>query len=132
NLYQYAPNPLGWVDPLGLNTAPSLPDRIISSNGNTSIVHYYDDLSREHADPIHYHIEENGKSIGKVKADGTLLDGKLNKKSSEMLDDRKIINKMRRSEKKIANYIRKVGNGKVGGRPFKPGARGPKRNCGGV
>ncbi|AOR60335.1 hypothetical protein [Pectobacterium parmentieri] len=77
-------------------------------------------------------LKKMASLLGIVKADGTLLDGKLNKKSSEMLGDRKIINKMRRSEKKIANYIRKVGNSKVGGKPFKPGARGPKRNCGGV
>lgn len=36
---------------------------------------------------------------------------------------------MRRAEKRIANYIRKIGGSMVGGRPFKPGARGPKGGC---
>ncbi|EOI3549548.1 RHS repeat-associated core domain-containing protein, partial [Cronobacter dublinensis] len=131
NTYSYVGDPLTWIDPLGLNTAPSLPDRTLSSNGNTSIVHYYDDLTREHADPIHFHIEENGKSIGKVKADGTLIDGKINKKAAEILKDKSVISKMRRAEKRIANYIRKVGHGMVGGRPFRPGGRGAKTGCGG-
>ena len=129
NLYQYAVNPTGWVDPLGLNAKPSLPKRTIASSGNTSIVHYYDDLVKEHADPIHFHIEEDGKSIGKVKADGTVLHGKPNKNSAGMLKDRSVIGTMRKAEKRIANYIRKVGGGIVGGRPFRPGARGAKIGC---
>ncbi|WP_081481608.1 RHS repeat-associated core domain-containing protein [Paenibacillus elgii] len=59
-LYAYVGDPDAWIDPFGLNTLPSLPNRVIVSSGSTSIVHYYADLVREHADPIHFYIEENG------------------------------------------------------------------------
>ncbi|MFB0840771.1 hypothetical protein [Paenibacillus oleatilyticus] len=92
-------------------------------------MHYYVDLVREHADPIHFRIEENGKSIGKIKTDGKLIDGRLKKKVTELLKDKSVIGKMRRAEKRIENYIRKVAGSMVGGRPFKPRARGPKGEC---
>lgn len=125
-LYGYVRDCLNEIDVLGLNSQPSLPSRTLFESGNTKIVHYYHDLAKEHADPIHFHIEENGRSIGKIKADGTLLDGKTNKAADRILSSKSSINKLRRAEKKIANFIRKVGGGMVGGRPFKPGSRGCK------
>ncbi|WP_256137184.1 hypothetical protein [Escherichia coli] len=41
NLYAYAPNPLGWIDPLGLNTEPTLPPGTIIKDGGVTIEHYY-------------------------------------------------------------------------------------------
>lgn len=124
NLYWYAPSPISWLDPSGLNGRPSLPTATVFQNGNTRIVHNYGDLRLEHADPIHFHVEENGRSIGKIKADGTLLSGRTNAASDQILANRKNINKLRGAERRIANYIRKNG-GQAGGRPFKPGNRGP-------
>ena len=130
NPYQFAPNIFGWADPLGLDTQPSLPDRIIASEGNTSIVHYYSS-PKEHADPIHFHIEQGGRSIGSIKADGTIIRGRSNRTADQMLSERSTISKMRKAEGKIANYIRKVLNSEVGGRPFRPGNRGASRGgCG--
>ena len=130
NPYQFAPNIFGWADPLGLDTQPSLPDRIIASEGNTSIVHYYSS-PKEHADPIHFHIEQGGRSIGSVKADGTIIRGRSNRTADQLLSERSTISKMRKAEGKIANYIRKVLNSEVGGRPFRPGNRGASRGgCG--
>ena len=77
----------------------------------------------EHAEPIHFHIEENGNSIGKIKADGTLISGRTNKTAQNMVKQSK--NKLRKAEKKIANYLRKVIKA-VAGKPFKYGNRGCK------
>ena len=123
-LYGYVKDCLTHVDVLGLNSLPSLPDRTIFESGNTRIVHNYHDLTLEHADPIHFHIEENGKSIGKIKADGTLIDGRSNKTANRFLSSRSNINRLRRAERRIANFIRKVGGGIAGGRPFRRGRRG--------
>ncbi|AYH20546.1 hypothetical protein F6Q07_21815 [Pectobacterium parmentieri] len=62
NLYQYTPNPLGWVDPLGLNKTPTqLPSKIIYNENSVRVWHNYGNLGagigtpKEHA-PIHYHV----------------------------------------------------------------------------
>ncbi|MDR2834428.1 MAG: RHS domain-containing protein, partial [Streptococcaceae bacterium] len=124
NLSIYSPNPISWIDPLGWDTDPSLPGNIIASDGNTRIVHNYGDLLKEHADPIHYHVEQGGRTIAKVKTDGTVIDGRLNPKAKGLLKDPAVLRKMRSATRRIANYIRKVGKGMVGGRPFQLGNRG--------
>jgi RHS repeat-associated protein len=111
-----------WLDIFGLKGEPQLPNSNTLSQGNTKIVHYYDNLS-EHAEPIHFHIEENGKSIGKIKADGTLIAGRKNATTDKLVSQYK--NKLRKAEKKIANYLRKVRK-VVAGKPFKSGNRGCK------
>ncbi|WP_240042383.1 RHS repeat-associated core domain-containing protein, partial [Photorhabdus khanii] len=62
NLYQYAPNPMSWIDPWGLNKTPAqLPDKIIYSENGVRVWHNYGNLGagigtpKEHA-PIHYHV----------------------------------------------------------------------------
>ena len=126
-LYGYVGDVNGAVDVFGLNTLPSLPNKSLAEAGNTRIVHYYENLELEHADPIHFHVETNERSVAKVKADGTLLDGKLDRRARSLIEDSK--NKLRKAEKRIANYIREVGGGVVGNRPFREGGRGcPKKN----
>ena len=121
-LYAYVYDHNKEVDIFGLNGTPQLPNETILSGGNTKIVHYYNNLA-EHAEPIHFHIEENGNSIGKIKADGTLISGRTNRTSQNMVKQSK--NKLRKAEKKIANYLRKVRKA-VAGKPFKYGNRGCK------
>ena len=121
-LYAYVYDHNKEVDIFGLNGTPQLPNETILSGGNTKIVHYYNNLT-EHAEPIHFHIEENGNSIGKIKADGTLISGRTNRTSQNMVKQSK--NKLRKAEKKIANYLRKVRKA-VAGKPFKYGNRGCK------
>ncbi|WP_029410646.1 RHS repeat domain-containing protein [Treponema pedis] len=122
NLYSYVHDSNFWVDIFGLNGTPQLPNETILSEGNTKIVHYYNNPT-EHAEPIHFHIEENDNSIGKIKADGTLISGRTNKIAQNLVKQSK--NKLRKAEKKIANYLRKVRK-IVAGKPFKYGNRGCK------
>lgn len=84
-VYAYVKDPLTWTDVAGLNGTPTLPHRVLLENGSTRIVHNYGDLRREHADPIHFHVEENGRSIARIKADGTVIDGEVTKGTTEML-----------------------------------------------
>uniref|UniRef100_UPI0030D7D180 RHS repeat domain-containing protein n=1 Tax=Pseudomonas sp. RL_105y_Pfl2_101 TaxID=3088708 RepID=UPI0030D7D180 len=69
NLYQYAPNPIVWIDPFGLNpcdttkgngefTEPVLPPKLIAQHGNVKIVHYT--RSGDHG-PAHLHVKGGGK-----------------------------------------------------------------------
>ncbi|MEI7079095.1 RHS repeat-associated core domain-containing protein, partial [Pectobacterium versatile] len=69
NLYQYAPNPIGWVDPLGLTkecgstkrngkyTEPDLPPKVVAKQGDVEIVHYT--RSGDHG-PAHLHVKGGG------------------------------------------------------------------------
>ncbi|NYZ69264.1 RHS domain-containing protein [Endozoicomonas sp. SM1973] len=134
NLYQYTPSPIAWTDPLGLSGKPSLPSRVLLENDKLRVVHNYHDIVREHADPIHFHVEDTkGKTVAKIKANGEILESNkglsksLNKSLGELLEPTKAgntaINKLRNAEKRIAKFIRFNG-GKVGGRPFKAGKRG--------
>jgi RHS repeat-associated protein len=121
--YAYVVDPLAWTDAAGLNGTPTLPERVLLENGNTRIIHNYGDLAREHAEPIHFHVEENGKQIAKIKADGKVIEGKLNKNATNMIEQKGAKNRLRRAEKKIARHIRASG-GTAGGKPFRPGVRG--------
>lgn len=88
----------GWTRGGGVNGTPQLPNETILSEGNTKIVHYYSNLT-EHAEPIHFHIEENGSSIGKIKADGTLISGRTNRTVLNLVKQSK--NKLRKAEKRL-------------------------------
>ncbi|RJT44907.1 RHS repeat-associated core domain-containing protein, partial [Rahnella woolbedingensis] len=67
NLYQYAPNVLGWVDPWGLScgstkgngkfTEPELPPKLVAKQGDVEIVHYT--RSGDHG-PAHLHVNGGG------------------------------------------------------------------------
>ncbi|MBF7994835.1 RHS domain-containing protein [Rahnella sp. SAP-29] len=67
NLYQYAPNALGWVDPWGLScgsakgngrfTEPNLPPKVVAQQGDIAIVHYT--RSGDHG-PAHLHVKGGG------------------------------------------------------------------------
>ena len=62
NLYQYAPNPLGWIDPLGLSTRPN--------NGNYNIFHDYslDPKYRYSSDGVQFN-RANTDFINKMNSD---------------------------------------------------------------
>ena len=124
NLYRYVINPLMWVDPFGLNTPPSLPDRTILEGHGVTIVHNYGDMSREHADPIHFHVDQPGGET-RIKADGTVLPGDrpLSRQAQALLDEDGSISRLRRAEDRITRVIRDT-DAEPGGRPFKPGNRG--------
>lgn len=73
NIYQYAPNPCQWVDPLGLarndqkkqkpcqskknSTEPKLPEKVIAQDGALRLEHYV--RSGDHA-PAHFHLRGEG------------------------------------------------------------------------
>ncbi|MFE8103321.1 RHS repeat-associated core domain-containing protein [Brenneria goodwinii] len=69
NNYAYAPNPLTWIDPLGLSrecgpnkgngkyTEPDLPPKVVAKQGDVEIVHYT--RSGDHG-PAHLHVKGGG------------------------------------------------------------------------
>jgi RHS repeat-associated protein len=127
-LYSYVKDPNIWIDRFGLNGMPSLPERVLMEDGDTRIVHNYHDMGREHANPIHFHVEENGRTIAKVRADGSVIDGQLNNRAEGMLSSRSNISRLRRSEDRITRYIRATGI-RPGGQDFRAGRRGPPSRC---
>jgi RHS repeat-associated protein len=131
SLYAYSINPMRWVDPFGLNTPPSLPPRdVVPPQNGVSVQHNYGDMSREHANPIHFHVQHPGGET-KVRADGTVLSGQpLSKQAKELLGQKSTISAMRRAEKRLARYIRATG-AKPGGQTFQPGKRGNPKKPGG-
>lgn len=56
---------MSWLDPLGWNSAPSLPPSIIVSESGVTIEHYYGD---EHL-PAHAHVKGGGKGT-RIGANG--------------------------------------------------------------
>jgi RHS repeat-associated protein len=69
NLFQYSPNTIRWIDPLGLSpcdttksngkfTEPVLPPKLIAQHGSVKIVHYT--RSGDHG-PAHLHVKGGGK-----------------------------------------------------------------------
>jgi len=125
NPFTYVGDAWNWLDPWGLNTLPSLPSSTVVSDGVISIAHHYDSPI-EHANPIHFHVEQGGKDLGKIKADGTILkDSGLskNKNFKKLIAESKTVSALRKAERKIANYLKKTG-AKPGGQAFLPGKRG--------
>jgi RHS repeat-associated protein len=129
-LHAYVVDPLGWIDPRGLNGTPSLPGRVLLERGNLKIVHNYGDMAREHADPIHFHVLQNERDIGKIRADGSPLVGtsaRTSRLARDLIESEGAKSRLRRVENRIGRYIRATG-GIVGGRPFNLGLR-ERRNC---
>ena len=93
---------------------------VLFTNGNTTIQHLYHG-AQEHANPIHYHVYENNRQIAKIKADGTVISGKLNNSAKELISNKYTTNKLQRTNRRISNYIRKVKDSVVAGQPFKQG-----------
>jgi len=124
NFYSYGINPANWVDPFGLNTPPSLPDRTVLDGNGVRVVQNYGDMNREHADPIHFHVEGPGiPNDTRIKADGTVLSGALTRPAEDLLAEPGNINRLRRAEDRITRVIRDQ-DAKPGGRPFRAGNRG--------
>jgi RHS repeat-associated protein len=127
NVCRLGPNVWGWVDPWGLaaTTPPTLPERTITETGDCyRIVHNYNDISLEHADPIHFHVERGSTTVAKIRAEGSVLEGSLPKSVQNALKENALINRLRRLERKITRLIRFEGI-KPGGRLFQPGPRFP-------
>lgn len=99
---------------------PSLPDTVIFENGNTTIQHLYHG-AQEHANPIHYHVYENNTQIAKIKTDGTVISGKLNKQAQEILSNKQNTNILQKTTRRISNYIKKVKNSVIGNQPYREG-----------
>ncbi|WP_100090430.1 RHS repeat domain-containing protein [Snodgrassella alvi] len=71
NLYQYAPNGLTWIDPLGLKyTEPKLPPKVIVKESGVTIEHYYpNDHPQGHA-----HVKGGGPET-KIGSNGHPIKG---------------------------------------------------------
>ncbi|MET3382215.1 MULTISPECIES: RHS repeat-associated core domain-containing protein [Variovorax] len=88
NIYQYAPNPSQWVDPLGLakkdqksqkpcqskknSTEPKLPEKIIAQDGGLRLEHYV--RSGDHA-PAHFHLRGEGGLNIQIGQNGRPING---------------------------------------------------------
>ena len=108
NLYQYAPNPLMWVDPFGLScttknkgkyTEPRLPDKVIVKQGNVEIVHYT--RSGDHG-PAHLHVKGGGPET-KIGQGGKPLKGSPEPTSIQQ----KVINENKSKIRKAIDKIQK-------------------------
>ena len=71
NLGIYSPNPIGWIDPWGLNTKPRLPPSIIVQQGGITIEHYY--TGGDHL-PAHAHVKGGGAET-KIGQNGKPIKG---------------------------------------------------------
>ncbi|WP_422085991.1 RHS repeat domain-containing protein [Variovorax sp.] len=88
NIYQYAPNPSHWVDPLGLakkdqksqkpcqskknSTEPKLPEKVIAQDGGLRLEHYV--RSGDHA-PAHFHLRGDGGLNVQIGQNGKPING---------------------------------------------------------
>ncbi|WP_280339024.1 RHS repeat-associated core domain-containing protein, partial [Pseudomonas sp. BN607] len=105
NLYQYAVNPLGWIDPWGLSgdcfstksngkyTEPDLPPKVVAKNGEVQIVHYT--RSGDHG-PAHLHVKGGGPEA-KIGQAGKPIKGspQLTSKQQMLVDaNRSVIRKV--------------------------------------
>ncbi len=124
--YTYVRDPLTLIDPLGLtpNTPPTLPPSTIhTTSDNFRIVHNYGNMALEHANPIHFHVERGSTTVAKIRADGSVIEGTLPRSVREALENRSLINTLRRIEDKVTRLIR-FNNIRPGSQPFEPGGRG--------
>lgn len=129
--YAYVRDPLTQIDPwaLTVTTPPTLPASTIAQTSDRyRIVHNYNDMSLEHANPIHFHVERGGNTVAKIRADGTVIEGTLPRSVRELLEEKPLINCLRRIEGKITRYIRFF-DIRPGSQPFEPGSRGPPSGC---
>ncbi len=133
NKFQYAQNPIKWLDPLGLNSCELDLERTLLEDGKIRVVQNYGDLDREHANPIHFHVlaQAGGGELGRIRADGTdvlgdTLDSKTRKDLDSLMKAKGGKCCLRKAEKKITKHIRQT-TGTAGGTPFEPGKRGPPK-----
>ncbi|AGU52777.1 RHS family protein [Variovorax paradoxus B4] len=115
NLHAYAPNPIEWIDPLGLSkkkercqtrknsTEPALPEKVIASDGNLRLEHYV--RSGDHA-PAHFHLRGEGGLNIPVGQNGNPLDSKtkLTAAQQAFIDGNK--SKLRSSVDRIQRWHR--------------------------
>ena len=97
NLYAYAPNPLGWIDPLGLNTEPTLPPGTIIKDGGVTIEHYYH--GSDHL-PAYGHVKGEGPTV-RIGANGKPLKGE-----PELSPQQKRV--VKRNKSKIRSVLNKI------------------------
>lgn len=119
NIYQYAPNPSQWVDPLGLakkdqenrrpcqskrnSTEPKLPEKIIAQDGGLRLEHYV--RSGDHA-PAHFHLRGEGGLNIQIGQNGKPINGseELTAAQRDFIQDNKP--KLRSSIDKIQRWHR--------------------------
>ena len=116
NVFSYAPNPVEWIDPLGLNktpakdcckdrcrgrTEPVLPAGTIVNSGSIKIEHYY--KTDDHP-PAHMHVVGGGGKT-RIGANGKPLKGdpELTKAQKKVVEDN--LPTIRSAGKKIGKWL---------------------------
>ena len=116
NVFAYAPNPVEWIDPLGLNktpakdcckdrcrgrTEPVLPAGTIVNSGSIKIEHYY--KTDDHP-PAHMHVVGGGGKT-RIGANGKPLKGdpELTKAQKKVVEDN--LPTIRSAGKKIGKWL---------------------------
>jgi RHS repeat-associated protein len=114
NAHVYAPNPVEWVDPLGLqkkkrcqtkknSTEPTLPNKVISSNDGMRLEHYV--RSGDHP-PAHFHIRGEGGVNIQVGQNGKPIDSNAQLTAAQQNFIAKHKAELRRSIDKISTLVR--------------------------
>ena len=116
NVFSYAPNPINWIDPLGLNktpakdcckdrcrgrTEPVLPAGTIVNSGSIKIEHYY---KPDDHPPAHMHVVGGGGKT-RIGANGKPLKGdpELTKAQKKVVEDN--LPTIRSAGKKIGKWL---------------------------
>ena len=116
NVFAYAPNPVEWIDPLGLNktpakdcckdrcrgrTEPVLPAGTIVNSGSIKIEHYY---KPDDHPPAHMHVVGGGGKT-RIGANGKPLKGdpELTKAQKKVVEDN--LPTIRSAGKKIGKWL---------------------------
>ena len=106
NAYRYVPNPVNWVDPLGLmakghGNEPTLPDKQIASGDGVKVEHYY--KSGDHP-PAHAHVVGGGETT-RIGANGKPLAGdpELTTKQRAVVEEN--LSDIRRAINKIGKWL---------------------------
>ena len=116
NVFSYAPNPVEWIDPLGLNktpakdcckdrcrgrTEPVLPAGTIVNSGSIKIEHYY---KPDDHPPAHMHVVGGGGKT-RIGANGKPLKGdpELTKAQKKVVEDN--LPTIRSAGKKIGKWL---------------------------
>ncbi|WP_228272579.1 RHS repeat-associated core domain-containing protein, partial [Acinetobacter bereziniae] len=98
----YVNNPLQWIDALGLNGEPTLPNSKIVQQSGITIEHYY--YGNDHL-PAHAHVNGGGKTV-KIGANGKPLKGEpaLSSKQQQVVNEN--LSVIRRDINKINKYLK--------------------------
>lgn len=117
NVFAYAPNPTGWIDPFGLSnqplkdcckkekckgkTEPTLPPGTVVKSGSVKIEHYY--KTNDHG-PAHMHVVGGGKTT-RIGSNGKPLRGdpELSSPQKKVVDANLI--KIRNAGNKIGRWL---------------------------